>query len=193
LHPPFFEENIVLDYQPRFEHRQHLGVDEQFIMNFTVNAESILDCGCGTGSWGQMIHARYPYKTVVGVDLWQPYLYLCQSLASYSLLLHGTVSALPFRTNAFDLCLAVEVIEHLPLNQALTFIAEAKRTSQTIILTTPTAQYETHEAVPTENHRSYWTSDGLAKMDFTPLRITETHLIMGWKNAENPCDRHALQ
>jgi ubiquinone/menaquinone biosynthesis C-methylase UbiE len=74
---------------------------------------SVLEVGVGEGEVSQRIRERYPEARVVGVDLpddqlaghWQSNGLACA---------FADIARLPFGDQAFDLVLAIEVLEHVP-------------------------------------------------------------------------------
>lgn len=151
---------------------QHNYVDVNLILKLQVDENTILDCGCGIGTWGLMIKQRYPYKTLIGVDLWRSYLFKARDIDEYASVFHGTITHLPFRDDTFDLCLAIEVIEHLNKADGYKFLDEAKRVCRTILLSTPADFMEPHSDLLTEQHLSLWCPDALRDVGFEIVKIT---------------------
>ena len=76
-------------------------------------ATRILEVGCGEGRQLTAIGARYPSAELVGLDL--PDVELEEQWdAVPSEMVQGSALSLPFADNAFDLVMAIEVLEHLP-------------------------------------------------------------------------------
>lgn len=71
----------------------------------------ILEVGAGEGEVTARIRARYPTSTIVALDLPDPGL-----VASWGKWqgVFGSAHRLPFPAGAFDLVLAIEVLEHVP-------------------------------------------------------------------------------
>jgi len=129
----------------------------------------ILDAGSGLGIWGYLLKStRRENVRIVGLDLAWPYLSFVRDRRIYDSLVHGKLTALPFRDKAFDYVLAVEVLEHLTKEQGWKLISELSRCcKRKIILTTPNGfkPQEGHE-IPTEAHLSGWTVEELRSAGF---------------------------
>lgn len=71
----------------------------------------ILDVGCGTG--GTLERLR-PFGQVVGLDLETLALEFCRRRDPTLRLVRGSATALPFASGAFDVVVAMDVLEHIP-------------------------------------------------------------------------------
>lgn len=99
---------------------------------------SILEAGCGEGN---LVRSRYFPKEIsvkVGVEIFLPYALKANEQQVYNLTLVGDVRSLPFKDDAFDCVVCVEVIEHMPKDQGFELINELERVTkrQLIISTT---------------------------------------------------------
>lgn len=72
----------------------------------------VLEIGCGEGEIATRLRARFP--AVVGLDLPDAGLRSLWAGREGVAFLHGDAQRLPFPDDAFDLVVAVEVMEHLP-------------------------------------------------------------------------------
>lgn len=77
---------------------------------------AILDAGCGEGSFIEELR-KIGFSRVVGLD---------ENYGS-DLVLRGSVQNLPFRDNAFDMVLFLDVIEHIPIERQEASIRELHR------------------------------------------------------------------
>lgn len=123
--------------------------------------ESILDVGCGPGIAGALCRLYRNPKRLVGVDVFRPYLVSLRHLNVYDSLIQVDLSrtpALPFRADAFDVGLALEVIEHLPKDAGVHLMESLKAQCTRVIVSTPNEFFEqdTYDDNPFQRHRSAW-------------------------------------
>jgi len=98
------EENFPSTIDPRIYH-------VQLILEYfgDLNGKRVLDLGCGKGRFARVLRERYPGASIVAFDLAQAMLrYVPTGLAPCA----GSMTALPFRTGAFDCVYATESLEH---------------------------------------------------------------------------------
>jgi ubiquinone/menaquinone biosynthesis C-methylase UbiE len=89
-----------------------------------VDSDSvILDMGCGTGNYSAALQGVA--KQIIGIDKSQAM--IDQALLKYPnlKLIKGDVTDLPYKTDTFDGCFAIDVLHHV--EQKLKFIQEAYR------------------------------------------------------------------
>ena len=89
----------------------------------TVSRRSVLEVGCGTGHWLDVI--RGDAALLVGVDRSLGMLRRAQKPASPALLVQGTAELLPLRAQLFDRVLCVNALHHFPDPEG--FVAECRR------------------------------------------------------------------
>ena len=78
-----------------------------------IKPRYILDLGCGPGVFSKRLKAYYPDATIVGLDLAYNMLMLAKTKSRWwqkKLLVNGDMMQLPFKTGAFDLVFANQVI-----------------------------------------------------------------------------------
>ena len=131
--------------------------------------KSLLDVGCGPGRAGGIIK-RHRTIFSVGVDIFSPYLKLCQENHTYDELIRCDVRQLPFRGKSFDAVLCKEVIEHLDMQEGDDLIKELEQIARRqVIITTPVGTYKQHEYDnnPFQEHRSARKPSDLKRYGFT--------------------------
>lgn len=79
-----------------------------------VEACTILDAGCGEGIVTQEVVRLFPRAKVVGVDTDPILLSQARERNPSADFREGTVTDLPFDSDAFDLVICSEVLEHVP-------------------------------------------------------------------------------
>ncbi len=109
---------------------------------------SVLDIGCGPGSFLSVLCEVTPDVTAVGVDISGPQVAFARELAAQSpamknasfVSLGNPNDPLPFENESFDFVTSIEIIEHIHPYWALSLLREARRVLRPtgrLILTTP--------------------------------------------------------
>jgi len=121
-------------------------------------------------SWETITRQR---PIVVGCDGHLPNVEMARSNGAYADVIHVRFPPLPFEDGSFDTVLLMEIIEHLPEQQAFELIAEAKRVAtKRVIVSTPNypAFREGHTTITGYNdldaHLSYITRRQLRALGF---------------------------
>jgi ubiquinone/menaquinone biosynthesis C-methylase UbiE len=98
------EQNFPSTIDPRIYH-------VQLIMEYfgDLNGQRVLDVGCGKGRFARVLGERYPQASMVGFDLAEAMLRHVPAGVSACA---GSMTALPFRAEAFDCVYATESLEH---------------------------------------------------------------------------------
>jgi SAM-dependent methyltransferase len=146
---------------------------------------SVLDVGCGYGSYGHLIRAhvdKYPWKIrLEAVEGFDQYLYRIGNTA-YSKVypitwdsfykFHGT-------NKNYDLILLIDVIEHFDKEEGVKVLGECKSISKRVLFSTPAdpAEQGAEYGNQLEIHRSRWTWDDFAS--FNPRPILDNHARVG--------------
>lgn len=138
-----------------------------------ANGETFLDCACGFGKWGMLIRhsalSQGKRITLVGFDIWKPYLKEIKSFKLYDDLILCHLAFFPFRENTFDVVLISECLEHLEKKFGLNTIKDAKViTKKRLIITTPNVFYRQAKlrGNPWEEHKSSWSPRDFKRLGF---------------------------
>lgn len=135
--------------QPAFSNRDYLKIpgERQRICEvisaipLDVQNGSILDIGCGNGTFINILPNRY--KTVVGLDYSSEVLKYVKKKK-----VRGNITNLPFKDESFDLVTSLEVLEHLTYETFERGILELERVSKKyIIITVPNEEDLKHSLV----------------------------------------------
>ena len=145
-----------------------------------IDGERIIDLGCYLG-WNSGFYKIYSTAKhyVVGTDLDAGNLRKAKGWLDEVVL--ADVRQLPFRDKAFNNSLAIEVLEHLPGEDAVEMIAEGKRVSDGyLFLTTPNGwRGRGNERLLLEHelmeHKSSYTANDLRTLGAKKVRG------IGWK------------
>lgn len=98
------EENFPSTIDPRIYH-------VQLVLEYfgDLNGKRVLDVGCGKGRFARVLRERFPQASIVGFDLAEAMLrHVPVGVGACA----GSMTALPFRSNAFDCVYATESLEH---------------------------------------------------------------------------------
>jgi SAM-dependent methyltransferase len=91
--------------------RRYWDWKDEALLAHVGDARCIADVGCGEGLLLEKLVRRFPDREVAGVDVDPANVDICRDLGLP--VQSGTAAALPFADASLDLCLFVEVIEHL--------------------------------------------------------------------------------
>ncbi len=106
------QEKGVADYadprllMPRYEHEMARRAVVQLFGDQPTGGD-ILDAGCGIGLLGRL----YPELGLIGLDASMPL--LRQATTGYRLRVEGSAEALPFRSQSFDVVIALNMLHHV--------------------------------------------------------------------------------
>lgn len=107
-----------------------------------LGPESFLDAGCGEGFVAERLLAAMPSLTFAGCDLSPTAVAMAQQRNPTGQFTTGSVTALPFPDNSFDVVGCFEVLEHLPGELPREAIAEFVRVARRgVVLSVPHEPY----------------------------------------------------
>ena len=122
-------EQYELMFRQEERHWWYLGmrrISEALLERYLPPCEGgrrILDAGCGSGGTTRWLEQ---YGCVTGLDLMPEALELAQQ-RGVERLVRGSVEAIPFRNETFDLVTSFDVLYHLAVGDDLAALAELKR------------------------------------------------------------------
>jgi len=92
--------------------------------------------------------------------------------------------------NAYDLVLAVDILEHFTKPDGLKFLAELKRVAKRAVLVSTPKEFHSQEieANPYENHRSHWTDEELKQEDYGEILANHESWIAVYRKATHGVD-----
>lgn len=97
---------------------------------------NILDAGCGEGFIMQKIIEINPKINIVGLDISLESLEMGKKINPNLKFIYGDITKMPYKDNAFDLILALEVLEHLP-NPRVAFLELKRVTRKYCLISVP--------------------------------------------------------
>jgi len=149
---------------------------------------SVLEVGIGEGEVSARVLERYPGATVTGVDLPDPAL-AAEWRERGVVALFGDIARLPFPSGAFDLVLAIEVLEHVP-DPAASLAELARVSRRDLVLSVPRepvwrvanmARGKYLSALGnTPGHVQHWSRRGFSRFVASQLAVTTVRSPFPW-------------
>jgi len=127
----------------KYFNRTTRGVTNRFVNNLlselkSLNPETILDIGCGTGYITNIISKELDSR-VIGCDKDSNRISFARFNFGQEVIL-ADVTQLPFKDNSFDVVVASEIIEHIHCTEAA--LEEIKRVARkNVVITVPNEPY----------------------------------------------------
>lgn len=139
-----------------------------------AQSSTILDAGTGTGANLSML-ADLGYTSIVGLDFSADAVKFC-ARKGFSVR-QGSLEALPFENEAFDFCLATDVIEHVDDDvKALQEIARVLKDGGKVLITVPAFQALWGSNDDRAHHRRrYVQQDLLDRIDRAGLKVVDSY------------------
>ena len=134
-----------------------------------LGSQSVLDVGCGSGNTFSKMRRLCPISYAVGLDIFTPYIQQAKAQNSYDDYILAEASSLPFKDNAFDVIVSLQLIEHMDKEQALAAVKEMERVAKKkVIISTPRGTYPQEEFNnnPYQAHKWAWDEKQLKELDY---------------------------
>jgi SAM-dependent methyltransferase len=146
---------------------------------------SILDVGCGYGTYGHLIRAhvdKWPWKIrLEAVEGFDKYLYRIGNTAYNRVypLTWESFNAHHAPHRQYDLILLIDVIEHFDKEEGLEVLEQCKAISERVLFSTPAdpAEQGAEYGNKLEIHKSRWTWEDFAS--FRPRVLLDNHARVG--------------
>jgi SAM-dependent methyltransferase len=101
---------------------------------------TVLDYGCGDGTYFGFLSQRYGVENVSGCDVSELRIKRCHEIGWSRAIVIDQKAPLPYASGTFDFIISDQVIEHIPSDNALTCIKELHRVLKTggkMLMVTP--------------------------------------------------------
>ncbi len=164
------------------------------------NPSMILGVGIGMGQYGFLLrtnleninlfeingaHARQRDKRewrvrIDGIEGYPGYINAVHEYAYTNLYIGDALEILPtLQAGAYDLVLAIDILEHFDKGQGSVFLKECQRVCKKTVLVSTPRDFIEQEVVanPLENHRSHWTEQDLRVCGFDSFLPDSLSLI----------------
>lgn len=137
-----------------------------------LSGKTILDIGCGKGTWGFIIRSQRDLSTsnLIGVDLNPNYLSFIRKHNLYEKVLAADITKrIPLKDHSVDFIICSEVIEHMTKKQGETLLKEIDRLIKDggrVIITTPNVWLEMPFDNKLDRHYSLWNVNDFRKRGY---------------------------
>ena len=146
------------------------------------DCNTVLDLGCGYNSPIQ--HCNVPFS--VGVELFEPYLQERKKRRIHSQYIKADIRKIEFKSKSFDAVVALDVLEHLTMEEGLSLIKKMEKWARKkIIIFTPNGHVwqDDYDNNPLQEHKSGWSAKELEKLGFKVFGINGWKKLRGYKAA----------
>ncbi len=133
--------------------------------------KTILDIGCGDGSFMTIINKSGDYKAT-GIDLYKPYIQTARKTKRFERLIAADIRKIKFKEKSFDLVLSSQVVEHLEKNEAKILIRKIEKIAKKKIVIATTNGYFPFDPIegkddnPFQVHKCGWTVSEFKRMGY---------------------------
>ncbi len=140
--------------------RYHLG-----------KARTILDIGCGDGSFMKKINTDNKYQ-ITGLELYDPYIKKALKTGVYKQIKKMDLNKIIIKKKSYDVVLALQVIEHLSKKEGIELIKKIESIAKNkVIITTPNGfvNYDPFENLDNnklQKHKSGWNINELTNYKY---------------------------
>lgn len=149
-----------------------------WIQDNTIGADTVVEFGCMRGGSLQYAIARRK----VGIEAWKPYLDDAHPWVDF-IKVHGDIRDFEslLTEDMFDTAMFVDVIEHLPMDEAVNLIKSLQLKFKKIIIMAPegnhpqTSDVTGYGAHELQTHRSTWRKEDLDNLGFNTILIPNFH------------------
>ena len=145
-----------------------------------ADCDRVLDLGCGHNS--PLQYFNIPFS--VGVELSYPYLQESMRRGIHSQYFQADIRSIEFKPKSFDAVVAVEVLEHLTVQEGAELLYKMEQwASKKVVVTTLNGYLEqdTYENNRLQEHKSGWSVKELRELEFKVFGLQGWKRLRGYK------------
>lgn len=145
-------------------------------------SKSIVDVGCGKGTFMSYLKKFKNKYYSIGIDAWEPYIKFCLSRKIHDKVYTYDMRNLSNPKIKADTVLCLEVIEHLSKRDGLSLIKNLENLAlRQVIISTPVGFHiiEMYDGTPYQVHRSGWNPHEFKKQGYTVRGTTGLRWLRG--------------
>lgn len=133
--------------------------------------KTILDVGCGDGSFMKILNMDKKYK-ITGIDLYKPSVQLAKTTKAFDHVISKDLRKIDYKQKSFDLALSSQVIEHLSKKDAISLIKKMEKIARKKVIIATTNGYFPYDPIegkddnPLQVHKSGWSVAEFRKIGY---------------------------
>ena len=143
----------------------------ELLKSIPLDAQTLLDIGCGRGLVGALFSIYRARRFSVGVDAWPPYLE--EARKYYDRVIECDLRFMwpPLPEAKFDVGCFIEAIEHFPKERGNRLLKLLEDHCKRVIVSTPRRFYgqDAYDKNPRQRHVSGWTLKEFKKMGYSKI------------------------
>ncbi|NJD54596.1 MAG: class I SAM-dependent methyltransferase [Candidatus Methanoperedens sp.] len=144
------------------------------------NCDEVLDLGCGRNSAIQYCTIHFS----VGVEIFEPDLEESKKKRLHNQYIKADITKIEFKPESFDAVVALNVLEHLSIEEGVILIEKMKKwTRKKIVISTPNGYVfqDEYDNNPQQKHKSGWSVEQLEKTGFKSVGCSGWKQLKGYK------------
>ncbi len=158
-------------------HSSYLNKYVLKLVQKNIENQHILDVGCGYGLWGYALRINMDFPpTIIGLDVWKPYLAKTKQTRLYDGLIQGYAPKLPLPNKLFDLTICIALLPHLKKTEAVQFLGELERVGRHVIVSTHFgfSSQDDFDGNPCQEHLSSWYPEDFIDKGYKTVTVPST-------------------
>jgi len=103
---------------------------------------SVLDCGCGSGTYKTLLGSILPGATWTGIDAWEPYVSQFELEKLYDRIIVSDLRQVAYSSlPPADLVIFGDVLEHMTQAEAIDVVSQARAIASYVLISIPVVDY----------------------------------------------------